>query len=182
MGGTCRTSVLSVRRLHLDQHTSFHKRIAAERFVAWPARQSFFASDRQACSSHPGEWTFDDGQPLGSYNTQQHWVVHNDTLYLLYTRRGANNDPIMRHRAPIFIAQVDPERHHVLRASERIVFPEENADLGGGYAIVEVSPTETWVVTSEVPTRGSRNFNRVLLARLVWEQPNRAFRPPTTPL
>jgi len=142
----------------------------------------FVARGRDGLNYEPFvEWTFDDGQPLGSYNTQQHWVVHNDTLYLLYTRRGANNDHIMRHRAPIFIAQVDPERLHVLRASERIVFPEENADLGSGYAIVEVSPTETWVVTSEVPTRGSRNFNRVLLARLVWEQPNRAFRPPTTP-
>ena len=35
------------------------------------------------------EWTFDDGQVLGSYNTQQHWLTHNDTLYLIYTRRGA---------------------------------------------------------------------------------------------
>jgi len=31
-----RRSRLFVRRLHLDQHTSFDKRIAAERFVAWP--------------------------------------------------------------------------------------------------------------------------------------------------
>ncbi len=50
------------------------------------------------------EWTYDDGQVLGSYNTQQHWVVHNDELYLVYTRRGANNDHVFRHRAPLFIA------------------------------------------------------------------------------
>jgi hypothetical protein len=45
-------------------------------------------------------WQFDDGQELGSYNTQQHWVTHSDGLYLVYTRRGADNDHIFRHRAP----------------------------------------------------------------------------------
>ena len=53
-------------------------------------------------------WMFDDGEDLGSYNTQQHWLTHGDGLFLVYTRRGANNDHIMRHRAPLFIAQVDP--------------------------------------------------------------------------
>jgi hypothetical protein len=117
------------------------------------------------------EWRFDDGQPLGNYNTQQHWLVHGGTLYLLYTRRGANNDHVFRHRAPIFIAAVDPERLVVRRATERIVFPEENADLGAGFAVLEVNPRETWVVTSEIPTRGSRDYNRVLLARLRWPAP-----------
>ncbi len=117
------------------------------------------------------EWHFDDGQLLGNYNTQQHWLVHRDTLYLLYTRKGANNDHVFRHRAPIFIAEVDPEKLVVRRATERIVFPEENADLGAGYAVMDVNAHETWVVTSEIPTRGSRNYNRVLLARLIWPQP-----------
>jgi hypothetical protein len=67
------------------------------------------------------EWKFDDGQVLGSYNTQQHWLTHNDTLYLIYTRRGANNDHVMRHRAPLFIAEVDPVRLCVRRATERIL-------------------------------------------------------------
>lgn len=114
------------------------------------------------------EWRFDDGQLLGNYNTQQHWLVRGDTLFLLYTRRGANNDHVFRHRAPIFIAEVDPDKLVVRRATERIVFPEENADLGSGYALVDVTADETWVVTSEIPPRGSRNYNRVLLARLIW--------------
>src|SRR5262249_47487477 len=59
-------------------------------------------------------WTFDDGQELGSYNTQQHWLTHDEGLFLVYTRRGANNDHIFRHRAPLFIAQVDAEKLHVL--------------------------------------------------------------------
>ena len=56
------------------------------------------------------EWTFDDGQPLGNYNTQQHWVTHHQALYLVYTRKGANNDHVFRHRAPLFMAEVDPDK------------------------------------------------------------------------
>ena len=58
----------------------------------------------------PVPWRFDDGAALGSYNTQQHWTTHGGTLYLLYTRRGAGNDDpaIFRHRAPLFMAEVDP--------------------------------------------------------------------------
>ena len=49
----------------------------------------------------PQPWTFDDGEELGNYNTQQHWLAHSDALFLVYTRRGANNDHIFRHRAPL---------------------------------------------------------------------------------
>ncbi|MFP6764975.1 MAG: sialidase family protein, partial [Planctomycetaceae bacterium] len=48
------------------------------------------------------EWKFDDGKVLGSYNTQQHWVTVGGGLFLIYTRKGAGNDHIMRHRAPLF--------------------------------------------------------------------------------
>jgi hypothetical protein len=59
--------------------------------------------------AEPKPWTFDDGAELGSYNTQQHWLAHRDGLFLVYTRRGANNDHIVRHRAPLFMARVDPK-------------------------------------------------------------------------
>jgi len=78
----------------------------------------------------PKPWTFDDGTDLGNYNTQQHWVSHSDGLFLVYTRRGANNDHVFRHRAPLFIAQIDPERLCVVRATERILVPERGARLG----------------------------------------------------
>lgn len=120
------------------------------------------------------EWTFDDGEVLGSYNTQQHWVVHRDALYLVYTRRGAKNDHVMRHRAPLFIAQVDPDRLVVLRRTEQVLVPESNADLGAGFGVTDVSPEETWIVTSEIPTRGSRDYNHVILAKLIWNVPNRS--------
>lgn len=30
--------------------------------------------------------------------TQQHWLAHNDTLFLVYTRRGTNNARVMLAR------------------------------------------------------------------------------------
>ena len=130
---------------------------------------AFVARSQDGLNYEPfSEWKWDDGTVLGSYNTQQHWLVQGDTLYLLYTRRGANNDHVMRNRAPIFIAEVDPEKLVVRRATERVVFPEENADLGAGFAVVEIGPRERWVITSEIPTKGSRDYARVLMARLTW--------------
>ena len=86
---------------------------------------AYVASSRDGLQfGPPRRWTWDDGTDLGSYNTQAHWVTHGDALFLVYTRRGAGNDHVFRHRAPLFIVQVDPERLVVLRATERILVPE----------------------------------------------------------
>ncbi len=120
------------------------------------------------------EWRYDDGIPLGSYNTQQHWVVHPKAngLFLVYTRRGANNDHIFRHRAPLFIAQVNPETLRVLRDSERVLVPENHACLGN-FGVSQLSNEETIVVTSEFLRSGSKRAgeaNRVLLAKIHWKR------------
>ena len=119
------------------------------------------------------EWKYDDGKVLGSYNTQQHWVTHSDALYLVYTRKGAGNDHVFRHRAPLFIAQVDPEKLCVIRATEQVLLPETGVDLGN-FGVTDVNPQETWVVTSEAsfPKDRIHEPNRVLLARIVWARPN----------
>ena len=116
------------------------------------------------------EWKFDDGQPLLSTNTQQHWITHGDGLYLIYTRKGANNDHVFRNRAPIFIARVDPDQLHLLRATEQVRMPETGVDLGGGFAPVDVNPHETWVISSEMafPKEREDEPNRVLLAKILW--------------
>jgi hypothetical protein len=117
----------------------------------------------------PREWTFDDGKPLGSYNTQQHWLAHGDRLYLVYTRRGANNDHVFRHRAPLFIARIDPERLCVLRETEQVLVPENRADLGN-FGIVDVGLSETWVVVAEYPINTTRHLERnaVFAAKITW--------------
>ncbi len=96
----------------------------------------------------PQRWCFDDGSELGSYNTQQHWLTGGGGLYLVYTRRGANNDHIMRHRAPLFLARVDPERLCVLRETEQILIPERGARLGN-FGVARVNDRESWVSVAE---------------------------------
>ena len=123
-------------------------------------------------------WTFDDGQDLGSYNTQAHWLVHSDGLFLSYTRRGADNDHIARHRAPLFLAQVDPGRQVVLQATERIVLPERGVPMGN-FGAVAIAPDESWITVGENmwnygsyhPTsKGAEGA--VLVGRIHWSRPN----------
>ncbi len=131
----------------------------------------------------PRKWLFDDGQDLGNYNTQQHWVKHSDALHLVYTRRGANNDHVFRHRAPLFIARVDPETRRVIRESEQVLVPEYGARLGN-FGVTEVSPLETWVTVTEwmqgpaphahdpAPLVARGADNRVWVAKVKWVSPN----------
>lgn len=134
--------------------------------------------------SPPKKWLWDDGSELGNYNTQQHWVVHSDGLFLVYTRRGADNDHVFRHRAPLFIGRVDPERVCVIRASERVLVPQRGARLGN-FGVTRVSPSETWVTVSEwmqttrpnpfdytVPMKYGAD-NAVFAARILWDRPNK---------
>jgi hypothetical protein len=134
----------------------------------------------------PVPWTFDDGAELGNYNTQQHWVTHSDGLFLVYTRRGANNDHVFRNRAPLFMAQVDPKRVCVIRSSERILLPDKGAQYGN-FGTVNVSPGETWVTDAEGMQGDARNpydiartakrgaDNRVYAARIIWDEPNNTW-------
>lgn len=119
----------------------------------------------------PKKWTFDDGEELGSYNTQQHWVTRGDSLYLVYTRRGADNDHVFRHRAPLFMAEVDTENLTVIRATERILVPERGARLGN-FAVTDVGD-ETWVTVAEwmqpVGIEKYGSDNSVYVARIQWK-------------
>lgn len=123
----------------------------------------------------PKKWTFDDGQDLGSYNTQAHWLAHSSGLFLTYTRRGANNDHIPRNRAPIFVAQVDPETMQVLRVTERELLPERGVMLGN-FGATAITPHESWVtdseflVSSEPHPRGADGTT--WLGRVIWSTPN----------
>ncbi len=147
-------------------------------------------NDRQAYVTHGADglhyepikpWTFDDGQELGSYNTQQHWLTHSDGLFLVYTRRGADNDHIMRHRAPLFIAEVDPEKLQVIRDTERVAVPERGATLGN-FGAAAITADESWVTVAEgvwndqARERGAKGA--VFVARILWSRPNESLSKP----
>ena len=120
-------------------------------------------------------WTFDDGTELGSYNTQQHWLAHSDGLFLIYTRRGANNDHIVRNRAPLFMARVDTDKLQVIRSSEKVVVPERGAEMGN-FGACAINANESWVTVSEgmfmkdSKQRGAEGATFV--ARILWSKPN----------
>ena len=141
-------------------------------FLTMRADESAFVSvsDDGLNYSDPVEWKFDDGAVLGNYNSQQHWIVRGNTLYLVYPRRGANNDHVFRHRAPLFIARVDAKKLNVIRASEQVLMPETGVDLAGGFGVVDYGNRETWVVSTEMgfPQDRRQEPNRVLLARILW--------------
>ncbi len=123
--------------------------------------------------SDPIPWCWDDGSDLGNYNTQQHWITHpRHGLYLAYTRRGADNDHVMRHRAPLFMAQVDPATLRVLRETEVILMPNRGARLGN-FAVAEVSDQETWVSDAEwMQPHGCEKYGSdgsVWVTRIHWD-------------
>ena len=114
------------------------------------------------------EWRFDDGALLGSYNTQQHWISNSHGLYLVYTRRGADNDHIFRHRAPLFVAEVDPVTLAVRRSTEQVLVPilDSNGDLGN-FGVTYVSDNEAWVTVASLPSQSRET--EIFLAKLVWK-------------
>jgi len=121
-------------------------------------------------------WLFDDGEEIGSYNTQAHWVTHSDALFLVYTRKGANNDHVIRHRAPLFMSQVDTERMCLIRDTEQIVVPERGAMLGN-FGVVTVSPDETWITVGEGMHKSGEpekhgGAGRVWASKIRWSRPN----------
>ncbi len=130
----------------------------------------------------PRAWTFDDGSDLGSYNTQAHWLTHSEGLFLAYTRRGANNDHISRHRAPLFVAQVNPQSLQVIRRTEQVLLPERGVMLGN-FGAAAITEHESWVMDSEFisrlvdPEAGTRPHPRgadgtTWVGRVTWSKPN----------
>jgi len=129
-------------------------------------------------------WCFDDGENLGNYDTQQRWISHSDGLFLAYTRKGADNDHVMRRRSPIFIAEVDPEKLCVIRETERVLVPERGARTGN-FHVTDVNESESWLFVAEwMQSSGKNPFdcticekfgsnNSIYAARILWDKPNR---------
>ena len=124
-------------------------------------------------------WAWDDGEPVTMSTTQQHWLTHSDALFLVYTRKDPTNVNVMRWRAPLWVAQVDPKTLKLIRASERVVLPligdgvnqADQVPMMGNFGIANVSPDESWVTDgSWCPKAG--NTGELQLARIKWSRPN----------
>ncbi len=94
------------------------------------------------------KWCFDNGEWLGNYNTMTRFLRLGGKLYLVYTRKGLNNDHVFRHRAPLMIGEVDPETCRVIAATEEVVVPEYGARLGN-FTAVNIDADHAYVSVAE---------------------------------
>jgi len=124
-------------------------------------------------------WAWDDGQPIAMSTTQQHWLTHSQGLFLVYTREDPSNKNVIRWRAPLWIAQVDPESLCLIRETEQIVLPlvgdgvkEPNrVALMGNFHVTNLSPEESCVTVGEwLPKENAKGD--LLLSRIKWNRPN----------
>jgi hypothetical protein len=125
-------------------------------------------------------WSWDDGTPIEMSTTQQHWLTHSDGLFLVYTRRDASNQKVIRWRSPLWVARVDTDRRCLIKSTERVLLPlvgdgvnePDGVALMGNFNVTHASPDQSWVTVGEwMPRDGYRGD--VLLARIRWSKPNR---------
>ncbi|MBI5283042.1 MAG: exo-alpha-sialidase [Candidatus Solibacter usitatus] len=124
-------------------------------------------------------WRWDDGEPLALSSTQQRWLTHSEALFLVYTRRDSSNLNVMRWRAPLYLARVDPKRMCLIRASERIAIPLYGDGLTRGNEVEHLGNFHTTAVSAEESliscgTVIPANYRgAVRMARVRWARPNR---------
>ena len=125
-------------------------------------------------------WAWDDGAPLETSTTQQHWLTHSGRLHLVYTRKDATNENVFRWRSPLWMAEVDAATLRLRRGTERVVLPLVGDGIGdpdrvaimGNFHVTTASPDESWVTVGEwQPKNGIRGD--LLLARIRWPRPDR---------
>ncbi|MBP5640388.1 MAG: exo-alpha-sialidase [Victivallales bacterium] len=70
-------------------------------------------------------WKWDDGTPLVTDTTQQHWIRLADRTFLVFTMKTKENEKIFRFRAPLFIAEAIPQKALLIHDTLRTVFDRQ---------------------------------------------------------
>lgn len=115
----------------------------------------------------PHPWRWDNGDPIPMDQTMTKFVVRTDGVFLVYTRITKDNKGVFRHRAPVFIAQIDPDAVCLVRETESTLLADNGFPLGN-FAVHEVSPSETWVTAPEWDRSGKDVVCDNRLARILW--------------
>jgi hypothetical protein len=69
------------------------------------------------------QWQWDNGNEINMSTTQQHWLILQNKLYLVYTRKAEHNSDVIRWRSPLFIAQVDTKKQCLMKDTEQTLLP-----------------------------------------------------------
>ncbi len=109
----------------------------------------------------PKIWEWNDGEVVPTYNTQSHWMSFGGKLYLVYTRKNGMNDHVFRHRAPLYMAEVDERSLTLIPETEKIIIPERGARLGnfGACSLVDCAyvTAAEWMQPAGCENYGSDN-------------------------
>lgn len=127
-------------------------------------------SDDGATWSKPVAWQFDDGTPIAMSTTQQRWMTHDLALYLVYTRKDETNAGVMRWRAPLYAALVDPRTLRLIRATERVVLPlvgdgvkdGKHVPHYGNFHVTRANPNESWITVGDYSVTSFRGDTRLI--------------------
>lgn len=120
----------------------------------------------------PTPWRWDSGEAIDMDQTMTKFIRHADGLFLVYTRITQDNHNVFRHRAPLFMAEIDPDTARLRRSSESTVMANRGFPLGN-FSVHQVSPRETWVTAQEWDRTGKTVDCDNRLTRIVWQPPNR---------
>ena len=125
--------------------------------------------------SEPTTWRWDDGTPLVTDSTQQHWVRIADKVFLLFTMKYNGNDALFRFRAPLLIAEAIPQEATLVHDTLRTVFERQTRNgveafygnfhctqLDGNNALV----TDAALFQQQLPD-GSRSSTTKVMAAIV---------------
>lgn len=120
----------------------------------------------------PTPWRWDTNhEPLMMGTTQQHWLIHSDAVYLIYTRRSEQNADIFRWRSPLYIAEVDLDHRCLLKNTERTIFPMVSVPgepmsqwpTFGNFSTCNLTPDLSLIADTA---------GRCHIAEIRWSQPN----------
>jgi hypothetical protein len=117
--------------------------------------------------SAPAVWTWDDGTPLNTRDTQAHFLTRTSGLYLLYTRLSTFNSGVVRWRLPIYMAQVDTTTNQLIRRTEQVVMPmmsTDTASYSGNFSVASNSDDEFFVADAPFAGDGKGTF----VSRVNW--------------
>jgi hypothetical protein len=78
----------------------------------------------------PEEWRWNNGEVIAMNTTMTRFIQPSGRLALVYTRICENNHNVIRNRAPLFTALVDPIKRQLIRESETIIFPNKGLPMG----------------------------------------------------
>ncbi len=115
----------------------------------------------------PRPWRWDNGDPIPMDQTMTKFVSHKEGLFLVYTRITEDNKNVFRHRAPVFLAQIDPEGVCLVRETESVLLANRGFPLGN-FNVNEVSPNETWITVPEWDRSGKDIPCDNRLASVTW--------------